>query len=132
MPYQRLSTREHASTGGRDDGISIPTQRRANARKAEEFGARIVAEFVDTGESARSADRPDLKRMLDYIASHQVTYCVVHKVDRLAHNGLDAGVPLVSATENIAEIHPACCFRGSCYRLQSSIQRISLPRWLRG
>ena len=113
VTYQRVSTKEQASKGGRDEGFSIPAQREANSRKAEALGARIVAEFVDAGESARSADRPDLKRMLDYIASHQVTYCIAHKVDRLARNRLDdveihralldAGVTLVSATENIDE-----------------------------
>ncbi|MFV0375367.1 recombinase family protein [Microbacterium sp.] len=113
VTYQRVSTKEQAAKGGRDEGFSIPAQREANGRKAEALGARIVAEFVDAGESARSADRPDLKRMLDYIASHQVKYCIVHKVDRLARNRLDdveihhalldAGVKLVSATENIDE-----------------------------
>ena len=113
VTYQRVSTKEQASKGGRDEGFSIPAQRQANARKADDLGARIVAEFVDAGESARSADRPDLQRMLDYIATHQVTYCIVHKVDRLARNRLDdveihrrlveAGVTLVSATENIDE-----------------------------
>lgn len=89
VTYQRVSTKEQASKGGRDEGFSIPAQRQANARKADDLGARIVAEFVDAGESARSADRPDLQRMLDYIATHQVTYCIVHKVDRLARNRLD-------------------------------------------
>lgn len=113
VTYQRVSTKEQASKGGRDEGFSIPAQREANTRKAEALGARIVAEFVDAGESARSADRPDLQRMLDYIATHQVTYCIVHKVDRLARNRVDdveihrrlveAGVTLVSATENIDE-----------------------------
>ncbi|GFZ88690.1 recombinase family protein [Nesterenkonia alkaliphila] len=113
VTYQRVSTKEQAAKGGRDEGFSIPAQREANARKAEALGARIVAEFVDAGESARSADRPDLQRMLDYLATHQVTYCIVHKVDRLARNRLDdveihrrlveAGVTLVSATENIDE-----------------------------
>lgn len=113
VTYQRVSTKEQASKGGRDEGFSIPAQREANARKAEALGARIVGEFVDAGESARSADRPDLKRMLDYITTHQVTYWIVHKVDRLARNRLDdveihralieAGVRLVSATENIDE-----------------------------
>jgi len=113
VTYQRVSTKEQASKGGRDEGFSIPAQREANGRRAEALGARVVAEFVDAGESARSADRPDLKRMLDYIASHQVTYCIVHKVDRLARNRLDdveihqallaAGVTLVSATENFDE-----------------------------
>ena len=113
VTYQRVSTKEQAKKGGRDEGFSIPAQREANARKAESLGARIVAEFVDAGESARSVDRPDLQRMLDYVTSHQVTYCIVHKVDRLARNRLDdveihrtlieAGVTLVSATENIDE-----------------------------
>ena len=110
---RKKKTKEQATKGGRDEGFSIPAQRQANARKAEDLGARIVAEFVDAGESARSADRPDLQRMLEYIATHQVTYCIVHKVDRLARNRLDdveihrrlveAGVTLVSATENIDE-----------------------------
>ena len=113
VTYQRVSTKEQATTGGRDEGFSIPTQREANRRKAETLGAHVVAEFVDAGESARSAKRPELQRMLDYIATHQVTYCIVHKVDRLARNRLDdvdihrhlidAGVQLVSATENIDE-----------------------------
>lgn len=67
VTYQRVSTKEQASKGGRDEGFSIPAQRQANTRKAEDLGARIVAEFVDAGESARSADRPDLQRMLEYI-----------------------------------------------------------------
>lgn len=89
VTYQRVSTKEQATTGGRDEGFSIPAQREANRRKAEALGARVVAEFVDAGESARSANRPELQRMLDYIATHQVTYCIVHKVDRLARNRLD-------------------------------------------
>lgn len=110
VTYQRVSTKEQASKGRRDEGFSIPAQREANARKAESLGARIIAEFVDAGESARSADRP-VQRMLEYIETHQITYCIVHKVDRLASNRLDdveihrclveAGVTLVSATENI-------------------------------
>ena len=113
VTYQRVSTKEQATTGGRDEGFSIPAQREANRRKAEALGARVVAEFVDAGESARSAKRPGLQQLLDYIATHQVTYCIVHKVDRLARNRLDdvdihrhlidAGVQLVSATENIDE-----------------------------
>ena len=113
VSYLRVSTREQAERGGTDEGFSIPAQREANARKAESLGARVVAEFVDAGESARSADRPDLQRMLEYIATHQVSYCIVHKVDRLARNRADdvaihlalrdAGVMLVSASENIDE-----------------------------
>lgn len=82
-------------------------------RKAEQLGATVVEEFVDAGESARKADRPELMRTIKYVAEHQVNYCIVHKVDRLARNRADdvtihlalrdAGVMLVSASENIDE-----------------------------
>ena len=70
-------------------------------------------ELVDAGESARRADRPELMRMIQYVTKHKTNYCIVHKVDRLARNRADdvtihlalkdAGVTLVSATENIDE-----------------------------
>ena len=111
--YLRVSTKEQAERGGRAEGFSIPAQRQALERKAESLGAVIVAEFVDAGESARSADRPDLQRMLTYLQSNQVDYVLVHKLDRLARNRVDdveitlairgAGSTLVSATENIDE-----------------------------
>lgn len=77
------------------------------------MGAMIGKEFVDRGASARSADRPELKRMLEYIKENKdrVDYVIVHKVDRLARNRDDdvditrilqeAGVQLVSASESI-------------------------------
>jgi DNA invertase Pin-like site-specific DNA recombinase len=113
VSYLRVSTKEQAEKGGTEEGYSIPAQREANERKAEQLGAVIVEEFVDAGESARKADRPDLMRMIHYVAQHRVNYCIVHKVDRLARNRADdvtihlalkdAGVTLVSATENIDE-----------------------------
>ena len=111
VSYLRVSTREQAERGGTDEGFSIPAQREANQRKADELGARIVHEFIDAGESARSADRDGLQEMLAFIAATRVTFCIVHKLDRLARNRADdvtihqallaAGVTLVSATESI-------------------------------
>lgn len=111
--YLRVSTKEQAEKGGTEEGYSIPAQREANLRKAEALGARVIEEFVDAGESARKADRPQLMKMIEYVAEHQVNYCIVHKVDRLARNRADdvaihlalrdAGVTLVSASENIDE-----------------------------
>jgi site-specific DNA recombinase len=112
--YLRVSTKEQAKKGGEAEGFSIPAQRDAGYRKAAVLNARIVEEFVDAGESARSADRPDLQRMLEYLAAHpNVKYVIVHKVDRLARNRVDdveinvairaAGAQLVSCTENIDE-----------------------------
>ena len=111
VSYLRVSTREQAERGGTEEGFSIPAQREANARKADELGARIVREFIDAGESARSADRDGLQDMLAFIAATRITFCIVHKLDRLARNRADdvkiheallaAGVTLVSATESI-------------------------------
>ena len=113
VSYLRVSTKEQAERGGRDEGFSIPAQRDANLRKARDLNAIVVEEFIDAGESARKADRPELMRMIEYVKTHQVAYCIVHKVDRLARNRADdvaihlalkdSGVILVSATENIDE-----------------------------
>lgn len=113
VSYLRVSTKEQATKGGREEGFSIPAQRDANQKKAATIGAQIVAEFIDAGESAKSADRPELMKMLKYVREHRIAYCIVHKVDRLARNRSDdvaihlalreAGVILVSATESIDE-----------------------------
>jgi site-specific DNA recombinase len=111
--YCRVSTKDQASRGGEAEGFSIPAQREACLRKADSLGAQVVEEFVDAGESARSANRPELQRMLTYVAEHRINTVIVHKVDRLARNRVDdveitlaftkAGAQLVSCTENIDE-----------------------------
>lgn len=111
--YLRVSTKDQAQRGGETEGFSIPAQRDACLRKAEQLGAEVTAEFIDAGESARSADRPELQRMLDSISRYPVDLVIVHKVDRLARNRVDdvainvaiqkAGAKLVSVTENIDE-----------------------------
>jgi site-specific DNA recombinase len=112
--YLRVSTAEQTRRAFSEDGYSIEAQREACIRKAASLEAEVVAEYVDRGESARSADRPDLKRMLARLASEQdIDLVIVHKLDRLARNRADdvtiamqvrsAGAQLVSATENIDE-----------------------------
>ena len=112
VSYLRVSTRDQARRGGGDDeGFSIPAQREANRRKAASMGAMIIKEFVDRGASARSANRPELQRMLEYLEDHDVDYVIVHKIDRLARNRADdveimksleaSDVQLVSTTESI-------------------------------
>src|SRR5580765_3788687 len=111
LVYLRVSTKEQAERGGETEGFSIPAQREACLRKAESLGARVVAEFIDAGESARSADRPELQRMLAHLVTEPVQYVIVHKVDRLARNRADDveinlairkyGATLVSVSENI-------------------------------
>ena len=138
VTYQRVSTKEQATTGGRDEGFSIPAQREANRRKAETLGAQVVAEFVDAGESARSTKRPELQRMLDYITTHQVTYCIVHKVDRLARNRLDdvdihrhlidAASSWSPPPRTSTKPPRGCCCTASCPRSRSSTPATSPPK----
>ena len=59
--YLRVSTKDQAARGNDLEGFSIPAQRDAVTRKAMSLGATIVQEFIDAGESARSADRPELQ-----------------------------------------------------------------------
>ncbi len=111
VSYLRVSTRDQAYRGGESEGFSIPAQREANKRKAASLGAIVVKEFVDRGASAKTANRPELQCMLDYISENEVDYVIVHKIDRLARNRADdveinraldqAGVRLVSTTESI-------------------------------
>src|SRR5699024_795901 len=99
--------------GGADEGFSIPAQRESNKRKALSMGAMVGKEFVDRGASAKSADRPELQKMLQYVKENadRVDYVIVHKVDRFARNRGDdidimrvlneCSVQLVSASESI-------------------------------
>jgi DNA invertase Pin-like site-specific DNA recombinase len=116
VSYLRVSTQGQAERGGgANEGFSIPAQREANKKKAASLGALVIKEFVDRGASARSADRPELKKMLEWIEENKdrTSYVIVHKIDRLARNRGDdvditralhkAGVKLVSTTENIDE-----------------------------
>jgi predicted site-specific integrase-resolvase len=110
--YLRVSTAEQAHAADAPEGYSIPAQREACRRKAQELDAAVVAEFADPGESARSVARPKLQAMLAMLSEHKdVDYVIVHKLDRLTRNRADdvtiqlaiqrAGARVVSVTENV-------------------------------
>lgn len=109
--YLRVSTKEQAQRGGTAEGYSIPTQRSACYLKSEQLGATVAAEYVDAGESARSAKRDDLQRMLRDVKRLRPDFVILHKIDRLARNREDDlainlllrrhGVKLVSCMEHI-------------------------------
>ncbi|MFZ2625883.1 MAG: recombinase family protein, partial [Propionibacterium sp.] len=113
ISYLRVSTKDQATRNGLEEGLSIPAQREAAQRKADQLGAVIVKEFIEPGESAKTAQRRALQDMLDYVTENPVQYCIINKVDRLARNRLDdaiihatlrdANISLVSVTENIDE-----------------------------
>ncbi len=77
------------------------------------MGGILVDEYVDAGESAKSAHRPQLQKMLRELKTKHVDYVIVHKIDRLARNRADdveinaliakAGAKLISVAEPVDE-----------------------------
>ena len=112
--YLRVSTKEQAQKGLSEEGYSIPAQREACLKFIKDKGWNLLDEYVDRGESARSAHRPQLQEMLSRIKKDKtINVVVVHKIDRLARNLEDhvaikailkrQGVSLVSVVENIED-----------------------------
>jgi len=111
--YLRVSSSQQADKDYDPEGFSIPAQRDACTRKAEAINTVVVEEFVDRGESAKTANRAGLQALLSRLEEGDITHVVCHKVDRLARSRADDiqivmkirqhGAQLVSATENIDE-----------------------------
>jgi DNA invertase Pin-like site-specific DNA recombinase len=111
--YVRVSSAQQAETDYDAEGFSIPAQRDACQRKAASLGYQVVEEFVDRGESAKTANRPGLRALLARIEHGDINAVIVHKIDRLSRSRADdvqiamqiraTGAQLVSATENIDE-----------------------------
>jgi site-specific DNA recombinase len=109
--YVRVSTEEQARVGGGAEGYSIPFQRDACRRKAEELNLTVVEEYVELGRSATTVNRPEFQRMFAELGAQQITHVIVHKLDRLSRSpkadyfvdsGLEATrAALVSVSEYI-------------------------------
>ena len=81
--YLRVSTEDQATNIS-----NLPNQERI-CRSAWNKGP-IVQTFVDPGESARSADRPEFQRMLTYCKTNrEVRYVIVENLSRFARNVAD-------------------------------------------
>ena len=129
VSHLRVSTKEQAERGGRDEGFSLPAQRESNQRKAEPERGHYRG-VHRTRRVGTSTDRPALQRLLAYVKTHPVAYCIVHKIDRLARNRLDdamihyelrhAAVTLVSAPRTSTRPRRGCWSTASCPRSPSS------------
>ena len=106
--YLRVSTKEQVQ------GSSLETQEDSCRRYARDNGYEIVRVFIEKGESAKTADRTELKFLLEYVAKNKDIFgVIVWKIDRLARNTLDHAslkmffnkynVRLISATENLED-----------------------------
>jgi site-specific DNA recombinase len=84
--YIRVSTAEQAS-----DPYNLPKQKSRCEDYCKQKNLLVVETFVDPGESARSADRPEFQRMLQFCKTHrrEVGYVVVQDLSRFARNLAD-------------------------------------------
>lgn len=113
MLYLRVSSTRQVGRDFDPEGISIPAQREACRRKAEQLGLTIMDEYVEPGRSATEmTKRSAFLRMLARIRSTgDVNHVIVYKLSRLARNRVDdalvmadlrqRGVTLISATESV-------------------------------
>ncbi|MBZ5491443.1 MAG: recombinase family protein [Acidobacteriia bacterium] len=107
--YTRVSTEEQAK-----GGTSLAGQKAACLEYCEKQGFKVARVFVEEGESAKTANRTELKAMLKYCREDKnIKAVVVHKLDRFSRNTTDhaqlravlsgLGVQLRSVTEPIDE-----------------------------
>ena len=95
------------------EGDSLKTQQTDCKKYAESIDATVVKIFVEEAESAKTADRPVLNEMLDYVQENKgkVDILIAWKVDRISRSIedyfnlrrklSDYGVRVCSATEPI-------------------------------
>ena len=83
--YIRVSTKAQAVRDGNAEGYSLPTQREACLRRAQELGAVVVEEYVDKDTATSVHKRPSLLRMVDRVSAEKdVDYVIVHQLSRFA------------------------------------------------
>ena len=80
--YTRVSTEEQTL------GSSLENQRLAIQKYADQKNIEIVAWYSDDGISAKTANRPELKRMLDDIRNKkdEVNFVIVYNISRISRN----------------------------------------------
>lgn len=80
--YVRVSSKEQAA-----GGYSIEGQHEIGVKYIAEHGWELVEAFPERGESARTAKRPEYKRMLSFLeADGAIDYVVIYKLDRIIRN----------------------------------------------
>ena len=86
IAYTRVSSQRQV-----DEGNSLSVQKKHILEYAEKNGFEIMKFFVEQGESAKNANRTQLKAMLEYLYKNhsKIDALIIYKVDRLARNNVD-------------------------------------------
>lgn len=106
VAYARVSSKEQA-----EKELSIPAQLIAIRKYCQAKGWKLIAEYLDEGKSAKTADRPAFQRIVSLAKKQNRNFdaIVVHKFDRFSRSREDHviykallkkhGVMVYSATE---------------------------------
>ena len=101
------------STKGQTENLSLPTQLKSCEEYCQRQGFEVLARFREEGESAKTVDRTELQKLLQYCRTHKgrVQFVVVFNLTRFAREKYDhfatrahlksLGISLRSATEPI-------------------------------
>ena len=81
--YCRVSTKEQV-----DEGNSLSTQEKTCREYCAKNDYEIAKVFLEQGESAKTADRTELQKLLTYCADKKngIKAIIIYKVDRLSRN----------------------------------------------
>ena len=81
--YCRVSTKEQVDEGG-----SLGTQEKICKEYANKNGYDVIKVFVEEGESAKTANRTELKKLFNYCAEKKnlVSTLIIYKLDRVSRN----------------------------------------------
>jgi DNA invertase Pin-like site-specific DNA recombinase len=104
--YARVSTDKQA-----DRGVSLDAQTEKIRAMALVHNARLIDIVVESGESAKSLNRPGMQKLLALVDSGQVQTVIISKLDRLTRSVKDLctllerferhGVALISVAESL-------------------------------
>src|SRR6188474_2337981 len=81
--YCRVSTKEQV-----EEGNSLVTQEKLCREYALKHGYEIVHAFIEQGESAKTAERPELQKLLSFCAFRKngIQALITYKIDRISRN----------------------------------------------
>jgi site-specific DNA recombinase len=83
--YCRVSTKEQVKN------LSLSTQLKACRDYCEREGYEVAREFTDAGESAKTTDRPEFQKLLEFCRLHkrEIQFVVFYNLTRFSRSALD-------------------------------------------
>src|SRR5581483_3971233 len=99
--YCRVSTKEQV-----EEGNSLKTQEKICKDYAIKFGYEISQVFIELGESAKTANRTELKKLLAFCTNKKenISAVIVYRIDRLSRQLEDYTVIKSKLKQNGVEI----------------------------